>query len=162
MKCEFVCALLHEPKIVFLDEPTIGLDLLSREAVRRFVREVNRDRGTTFILTTHDLSDVEELCGTITVINGGKKVYDGTLEELKSLYQNRKSITVKLWKPVEDALLKEFRVRVAEPLSLELEVDLDQKELKRELFLILDKLPVHDINIGSVRIEEVIRQIYAG
>ena len=78
MKCEFIMAMLHEPKIVFLDEPTIGLDVIAKRKIRDFIREMNK-KGTTFILTTHDLEDVEQLADNVIIINHGQKVFDGAL-----------------------------------------------------------------------------------
>lgn len=83
MKCEFIMAMLHDPKIVFLDEPTIGLDVIAKDTIRDFIKAKNRS-GTTFILTTHDLQDVEQLAHRVIVINHGKKVYDDTLQALRS------------------------------------------------------------------------------
>src|SRR2546425_8437861 len=84
MRCELAAALLHSPEVVFLDEPTIGLDLLAKEGIRRFLLEENRQRGATLILTTHDLSDIEELCERVIIIDRGKLLYDGGLRELKA------------------------------------------------------------------------------
>jgi ABC-2 type transport system ATP-binding protein len=85
MRGELVAALLHDPPILFLDEPTIGLDLVSKEAVRRFLAELNRERGTTVLLTTHDLVDVERLCDRLLIIDRGKVIEDGTIESIKGL-----------------------------------------------------------------------------
>lgn len=89
MKCEFVCALLHEPPLVILDEPTIGLDIFSKQEIRDFIIKINKEKGTTFIITTHDLDDVEELCENITVINKGVVTFDDTMEHLKTYYSHR-------------------------------------------------------------------------
>lgn len=83
MRADIAAALIHNPKVIYLDEPTIGLDVIVKENVRRAIKEINQKYGTTIILTTHDLSDIEELCQRIIIIDEGKKIYDGSLEEIK-------------------------------------------------------------------------------
>lgn len=90
MKCELVCAMLHEPPLVYLDEPTIGLDLIAKESMHKFILKINKEKKTTFILTTHNMDDVENLCENVTVINKGIIVYDGNLQKLKSMISNKK------------------------------------------------------------------------
>ncbi|MBI3829499.1 MAG: ATP-binding cassette domain-containing protein [Planctomycetes bacterium] len=84
MRCELAASLIHEPQIVFLDEPTIGLDVVAKQAIREFLRRINRERGVTMILTTHDLREIEELCKRVLIIDKGKLVFDGTLEGLRA------------------------------------------------------------------------------
>lgn len=85
MRCEIAASLLHDPKILFLDEPTIGLDAVSKIAIRAFIRELNREKGTTVILTTHDMQDIEALAGRILLIGGGRILMDGTFEDVKKV-----------------------------------------------------------------------------
>lgn len=94
MRCEIAGSLLHDPKILFLDEPTIGLDAVSKIAVREFIKRLNREKGTTVILTTHDMQDIEALAQRILLIGKGQILLDGTLQQLKSRYRNRKTITL--------------------------------------------------------------------
>src|SRR6185312_13446125 len=86
MRGDFAAAMLHDPNIVYLDEPTIGLDVVAKEAIREFIAEINKERGTTIILTTHDLADVERLCKRIVMIDKGTIIYDGDIETIKSQY----------------------------------------------------------------------------
>lgn len=95
MRCEIAAALLHGPDILFLDEPTIGLDAVSKLAVRRFIRTINQERGTTVLLTTHDMQDIEALASRILLIGRGRILLDGTLEELKQRYARRRTLTVR-------------------------------------------------------------------
>lgn len=88
MKADLAAALLHNPEILFLDEPTIGIDVLSKAKIRDFIRKINQERNTTIILTTHDLSDIEALCSKMIIIDKGTLLYHGTLQELKNLYRN--------------------------------------------------------------------------
>jgi len=94
MKFEIIASLLHKPKLIFLDEPTIGLDLLAREKMIQFLREINKKEKTTILLTTHNMDDIEEICNRIIVIDNGKKIYDGSLKKLKETYANWKRITI--------------------------------------------------------------------
>jgi ABC-2 type transport system ATP-binding protein len=96
MRCDLAAALLHAPPILFLDEPTIGLDAASKLAVRDFIRELNRNRGVTVILTTHDLDDIEALCQRVIVIGGGAVLCDGTLAELRARVTRERWLTVDL------------------------------------------------------------------
>jgi ABC-2 type transport system ATP-binding protein len=96
MKCELVASLLHDPKVLFLDEPTIGLDIVSSQAIRKFLKEVNKQKKCTIILTSHYMGDIEELCKRVVIINYGKKIYDGDLSKLKDKYAPEKKITIYL------------------------------------------------------------------
>ena len=163
MKCEFVCALIHDPKLVYLDEPTIGLDMLSKMVIRQFIKDVNREKKTTFIVTTHDLGDIEELCPKITIINRGEKVFDDTADSLRSFFVNRKTVSIKFSEPVADSnILDGFSILSKTDTSAEIEIDLDSADLKSEIYKVFDRLPVQDINISGIGIEKVIEQIYRG
>ncbi|WBW96343.1 ABC transporter ATP-binding protein [Oceanirhabdus sp. W0125-5] len=161
MKCEFVNALIHEPELVFLDEPTIGLDIISKDAIRKFIKDVNKEKGTTFILTTHDISDIEDLCSNVTIINKGGKVYDDSFDNLKNYYENKRIIKAQLLEAPDPKKLDLFTVKSFKNLSLEVEVDLSKKNLKEQLYKVLDTFSIHDININNINIEEVIKEIYA-
>ena len=87
MKADLAASLIYNPDILFLDEPTIGIDVLSKERIRQFIKKINEDRGTTIILTTHDVSDIESLCEKMIIIDKGTLIYDGTLVQLKSIYR---------------------------------------------------------------------------
>lgn len=160
MKCELVCAMLHEPQLVYLDEPTIGLDLFAKESIRNYIKRINRERGTTFILTTHDLDEIENLSDNITVINDGIIVYDGSINNLRTYFANRKTVEVKFLSRIEDVKLKVFNIIEFNGLSAKIEVNLAEENLRDVVHKIFDELPVVDINIESISIEEVIKQIY--
>lgn len=160
MKCEFVCAMLHEPSLVILDEPTIGLDVFSKEEIRNFIRNMNEQRGTTFIITTHDLNDVEELCENITVINRGKVNFDDSMEHLQTYYRHRKILELQFERKVEEEALEEYSIIEFQGLSAKIEVDLRKKELKEVIGRIWETLPLMDFNVKNISIEEVIKDIY--
>lgn len=88
MCCEIIASLLHNPQILFLDEPTIGLDIINKEKIRKLIKRVNEDHGTTIILTTHDMDDVEDLCTKIVIVDKGRLIFDGSLEKIRTVYGN--------------------------------------------------------------------------
>ncbi len=162
MKCELVCALLHEPPLIFLDEPTIGMDVISKETMRQFIKQVNREKGTTFIITTHDLGDLEDLCEKVTIINKGTVVYDDTLDNLSRYFNDKKLIEVKFIRPVAREMLEGFDVKNFDPMLATLEIELQEGEtIQTVINEIFNRLPVKDININNIKIEEVIKQIYS-
>ncbi|HEX2954066.1 MAG TPA: ATP-binding cassette domain-containing protein, partial [Bacillota bacterium] len=161
MKCELVCSMLHGPELIYLDEPTIGLDLFAKESVRKFIKQINNDQGVTFILTTHDLNEIENLCHHITVINKGTIVYNNSIDGLQLFSPNKKTIKVKFSSPVEEKALSSFNVLCSTPFSAAIEIDLARHNLQDEVNVIFGNLPVQDINIESISIEEVIKEIYS-
>ncbi|THF74083.1 ABC transporter ATP-binding protein [Cohnella fermenti] len=160
MKCELVCALLHEPSLIFLDEPTIGLDIVSKETIRQFIKQTNKELQTTFIITTHDLADLENLCDNVTIINKGSIVFDDAMGKLSTFFRNRKIIEVKFAEPVGEALLDGYDVIEFGGLNARIEVNVEDKDIKHHVYDILGRLPVVDINITNIPIEEVIKHIY--
>ncbi len=160
MKCELVCAMLHDPPLVFLDEPTIGLDVLSKDAIRRFIKQTNQKKRTTFILTTHDLADIEDLCENVTVINKGGIIYNGTLHNMKSFVSNKKTVEIKFAKPVTMEMLAGFKLISFNPLDVTVEIKPENGSIQSKLNQLISSLPVRDININDISIEEVIKQIY--
>lgn len=110
MKLELIAALLHDPKILFLDEPTIGLDAVAQRQIRSFLKEINRQKGTTIILTSHYMEDIKQLCQRCVVVNHGRKVYDGDTEKLFRKYQTSKIITVTFEEPIAFQVPKECQL----------------------------------------------------
>lgn len=160
MKCEIVCALLHEPRLVFLDEPTIGLDLISKDIVRSFIRKVNDERGITFILTTHDLAEVESLCNKVTIINHGDIVFNDSIGALKASFSHRKTIEIKLEREIAATNINGFEYKRLSPLSGIIELDAEAKPISSVISELFELLPIKDIDIKSADIETVIKDIY--
>lgn len=160
MKCEFACALLHEAALVILDEPAIGLDLFSKEEIREFIHNMNEERGTTFLITTHDLNDVEELCGNITVVNQGKVKFDDTMEHLKTYDSHRWILELTFGKKVERELLRDYAVIDFQELSATVVGNLWQRKLEAVIAEIWSKLPLTDLNVKNISIEDVMKEIY--
>jgi ABC-2 type transport system ATP-binding protein len=159
MKCELVAALLHRPKVLFLDEPTIGLDVVSQEKIRQFVEEFNRNNKTTIILTSHYMRDVERLCKRVLVINNGGIVYDGPLDDLMHRYVDHKILKLQFLKPVPDRDLMLFG-EITEKDGLHVVLKTSKKEVPHTVQQILSRLPVEDLTIEEVNVEEVIRKIF--
>ena len=160
MKCEFIMAMLHNPKIVFLDEPTIGLDVIAKANIRDFITEMNK-KGTTFILTTHDLEDVERLADRIIIINHGRKVFDGSLESLQSELGRKKIVDLKLQKTagnidINGAVVIDKKSR----LELTLEVDMDIISIGEFVGELSKQADFTDISIKELPMEKIITAIY--
>lgn len=160
MKCEFVMAMLHNPEIVFLDEPTIGLDVIAKAKIRDFVKEMNQ-KGTTFILTTHDLEDVEQLATHVVIINHGNKVFDNDLTNLRNTLGEKKIIELTLAKPfkgevIEDAVM----IGQDSPYDLRLEVDVAKTSIHEFLQKLSRQLNFTDIAIKELPMDQIITRIY--
>lgn len=160
MKCEFVMAMLHRPKIVFLDEPTIGLDVIAKQKIRAFIREMNR-QGVTFILTTHDLEDVEQLAEKVIIINHGHKVFDDTLRNLKMNLGAKKIIRVILAKPVSEFKLDGVNViEKNSDLEYTMEVNLENNSINAVIRRLSEMCEFSDISIKELPMEKIITEIY--
>lgn len=159
MKCELIASLLHEPDVLFLDEPTIGLDVLSQKRIREFLKKYNKEKGTTVILTSHNMDDVENLCERIIIINEGEVGYDGSLEHVISEYSNVKYIRLQFSEKVFKKDLKKYgEILHYEPYQAEIRVpDDDTPKRIKSLF---SKFKVKDINVKDVELEEIIGDIF--
>jgi len=160
MRCEFIMAMLHNPKIVFLDEPTIGLDVIAKEQIRIFIKEMN-DQGVTFILTTHDMDDVEHLARRVIVINHGEIVFDGRMDALKNYLGTKKIVYLATHEKLP--MLKKRgveNIRMLSDYEVELELDLAKIELNRFIKTINEKNTIRDISIHEPPIETVIKKLY--
>jgi ABC-2 type transport system ATP-binding protein len=162
MKMELIAALLHQPKVLFLDEPTIGLDVVSQKTVREFLRQHNARQKTTILLTSHYMTDIQELCQRVIIIDKGKISFDGRLGEIIDRFADFKIVTIS-WQSGASFPALDFS-RYGELVEnsahrIQLKVKRDQViAVCKEL---LDKVPVNDIDIQEVPIEDVIRQIFA-
>jgi ABC-2 type transport system ATP-binding protein len=160
MRGDFAAAMLHDPLIVYLDEPTIGLDVIAKEAIREFIATVNRERGTTVILTTHDLADVERLSRRIILIDEGRVIYDGPLERLRAEYGTHRTLVVTLAESYP-----QVEVPGAELESRELNVvrlRFNRRELSAEALIrrVTERYQVNDVAIIEPDIESIVRRIY--
>jgi ABC-2 type transport system ATP-binding protein len=170
MKCEFIMAMLHKPQIVFLDEPTIGLDVIAKAKIREFIQKTNQE-GTTFILTTHDLEDVAQLADDVIIINKGVTVFDDTLQKLQTSLGEKKLIELTLAKVLTEnnanELMKNFsgHARIIDrksPLEITLEVDTEKLPIDRFIDALFKGINFTDIAIKELPMEEIITQIFEG
>jgi len=162
MKMELIAALLHQPKVLFLDEPTIGLDVVSQKTVREFLRQHNARQKTTILLTSHYMTDIQELCQRVIIIDKGKISFDGRLSEIVDRFADFKIVTIS-WQTgasfpaVDFSRFGELVENTANRIQLKVKRDQVIAVCKE----LLDKVPVNDIDIREVPIEDVIRQIFA-
>lgn len=169
MRADIAASLLHSPKVLFLDEPTIGLDVVVKENIRNAIRKINAEEGTTVILTTHDLADIELLCERIVMIDKGKKVFDGGISELKHNFGDIRTLEFELVSPADFELLNYNRrfTLTENDLSAErdnstVKVRFDTAKVSVEEIIshTLETVHVKDLNIKDVEIEEIIKQLY--
>ena len=162
MKMELIASLLHQPKVLFLDEPTIGLDVVSQKTVRQFLRAHNAARQTTILLTSHYMADIQELCQRVIIIDRGTIFFDGRLSEILDRFADFKLVTIQCQGAANcsaDHLAKYGELVEQSPGSIQIRVKRDR--VIAVCKALLDELPVTDIDIQEVPIEEVIRRIFA-
>jgi len=162
MKFELIAALLHQPRVLFLDEPTIGLDVVSQKTVREFLRDYNARRRTTILLTSHYMADIQELCRRVIIIDHGKIFFDGRLAEVVDRFADFKLVTIQCdgLEPRTAAELARFGDVVERtPVSVKFKVKRDR--VIPTCKALLEELPVSDIDIEEVPVEEVIRQLFS-
>lgn len=161
MKCELTAALLHQPKVLFLDEPTIGLDVVAQKNIRDFIKKYNQQKKTTIMLTSHYMEDIKELCRRVIIIDSGLIIYDGSLDDLIKRYAPYKvlNITFNSNGVTKDQVKQYGMVQKFNKYSVYLEVERDKVKDAAASILASD-LPVDDIMIDEVEVDEVIRKIF--
>jgi ABC-2 type transport system ATP-binding protein len=160
MRGDFAAALLHSPPVVYLDEPTIGLDVVAKEAIREFIARINAERGTTIILTTHDLADVERLCRRIVLIDNGTIIYDGDVERIKSEYGRFRTLIVRFSAPIAKPHLDGAELTEVEDATARFRFD---RNLQRADLLVRqasERYSVEDVSLEEPDLESIIRRIY--
>ena len=162
MRGELAAALLHEPPVVLLDEPTIGLDLVSKEAVRKFLVELNRDTGTTVLLTTHDLADVERLCRRLLIIDHGRVIEDTTVAGIKERYGDTRTLVVDLADPGDTVEVPGTELVRSEGPRRWLRFDRERHTAASVLAAVTRDTVVRDIALEEPSIEEIVGRIYRG
>jgi ABC-2 type transport system ATP-binding protein len=162
MKMELIAALLHQPKILFLDEPTIGLDVISQKTVRNFLREHNARRKTTILLTSHYMADIEELCQRVIIVDHGSIFFDGKLTEIIDRFADFKLITIQIepGKPIDRPVVEQCG-EIVEQTASSVKLKVKRDRVIAVCKQLLDVLPVTDIDIQEVPIEDIIRQVFA-
>jgi ABC-2 type transport system ATP-binding protein len=164
MRAELAATLIHEPQVVYLDEPTIGLDLLVKERIRAFIKEQNRELGTTVLLTTHDLGDIEELCRRVIMIDDGKLIYDGPITTIKARFGRYRTITFDTAAAIPDLLTLPGGAEVMgrEERKLVLRFDREQASASQVSASLMAQIEVADFSISEPDLAGIVKQIYAG
>lgn len=159
IKCEIAASLLHKPKILFLDEPTIGLDIIIKKKIRELIKDMNKEYDTTIILTSHDISDIEKLCNRVVIINKGEIIFENSLKNLKYNFLNKKVISLKTSNKI-NLNIKGIKTLKHKEFSAKIEVDTKEKQLKKVIDELMEKNEILDINIADIPLEEIIEMIY--
>jgi ABC-2 type transport system ATP-binding protein len=160
MKCELIAALIHNPKILFLDEPTIGLDVVMQQKLRDFIKEYNKRYNATILLTSHYMKDVEQLCERVVIIDHGKILYDGKLEDIVKKYVKNKTLTIIFEKPVAKEKLEKLG-DVMELDETKAVLSVPREKSNHVASRLLEAFPVEDLNIEEANIEEIIRDVFS-
>ncbi len=159
IKCEIAASLLHEPSILFLDEPTIGLDVIVKKNIRDCIKKMNKEIGTTILLTSHDISDIEKLCNRVLIINNGDIVFNNNMNDLKYNYLQQKIIGLKTENEIN---LENLNINIIKKTKYTAKIEINTKKtsLHKTIDSIINQNNVIDINISDIPLEEVISQIY--
>ncbi len=160
MKCELAAALVHQPMLLFLDEPTIGLDVTMQALVRRFIRTYSERHGATVLLTSHDMDDVSAICDRVVIINHGKLSYDGSIGELVVKTRPEKRVTFTLSESVSAEAVQRLG-RVVKSSERVVTLQVEQSQLKTVIAGALQTLPVADLTVESAPLEEVLADVFA-
>lgn len=161
MRCDLAASLIHNPPVLFLDEPTIGLDVLAKESIRNFLAEINREDGTAIILTTHDMNDIEQLCKRLIILDEGRIIFDGETEALKQQFVHEKVIEVELHEG--GCALKEIPgvIVISEHGCKKwLKIDSDNYSTGEVISLLANNYKIKDISVKEPSVENIIRNIY--
>ncbi|HGA4677713.1 TPA: ATP-binding cassette domain-containing protein [Streptococcus pyogenes] len=164
MRADIAASLLHNPKVLFLDEPTIGLDVSVKDNIRRAITQINQEEETTILLTTHDLSDIEQLCDRIIMIDKGQEIFDGTVTQLKQSFGKMKSLSFEL-RPGQEQVVSQFMglpdITVERhELSLDIQYDSSRYQTADIIQKTMADFAVRDLKITDVDIEDIVRRFY--
>ncbi len=160
MRADLCAALLHEPELLFLDEPTIGLDVVAKERIRKFIQEINHQRDTTVILTTHDLSDVEKLCKRVMIIDHGNLLYDGTLISLKDRFSKNRELLVEFAEAYDQPTVDCAQISSKAGLRITYRFSRDDISASELIGRLSARYRIRDLQVREPEIEETIRRIY--
>ncbi|WP_433748250.1 ABC transporter ATP-binding protein [Falsibacillus pallidus] len=167
MRCELAAALIHNPPLLFLDEPTIGLDVLVKLKIRQFLKEINEKFNTTILLTTHDLSDIEALCDRVVMLDEGQIIYDGALNHLKQSWGDKKEVEFQFLEQIDEEELVFLTQNLEAVWDIDRRlhkyiatVDADDQKISELIASVVSRFKIKDIKIQETSTEEIIRNIY--
>jgi ABC-2 type transport system ATP-binding protein len=160
VRADIAAALMHDPSVLFLDEPTIGVDVISKERLRGFIREINTTRQVTVLLTTHDTNEIEKLCPRVMIIDHGRLLYDGSLEAIRARYSNQRVLMVEFEKEIPDFILDGAILKRSEGRKKWFSFNRFETPVSALISAISTQYPVVDLTVVDQEIEEVIRAIY--
>ncbi|PWW34718.1 ABC-2 type transport system ATP-binding protein [Paenibacillus pabuli] len=159
MKMELIASLIHRPKVIFLDEPTIGLDLISQKRIREFLKYYNQQTKATVILTSHYMADIEDLCKRTIIINQGKIVYDGDLRRVNELFHAKKIIKLQFTDEVPRQALSDYGT-ITQHDGMNVVMEINKHDLQRLSKMILDRFPILDFTVEDIPVERGIESLY--
>lgn len=160
IKCEIAASLIHNPKVLFLDEPTIGLDVVIKKVIRDLILKMNKEENVTILLTSHDIQDIEKLCDRVIIINNGKIVFENSMKFLKYNFLGKKIISVKTENQIEIKHIEGINVLKQKDYSAKIEIDTKINSIKDIIDYIVENNTIIDITIDDIPLEEVISEIY--
>ena len=160
MRADICAALLHDPALLFLDEPTIGLDVVAKERIRQFIRHINRQRGTTIILTTHDLSDIEKLCERVMIIDRGRMLFDGALNTLRDRFGGMRKLVVDLLEDYQDVRVEGAQIAGRDGLRVTYQFERGAITASELIGRLSGRYRIRDLEVQEPEVEDTIRRIY--
>lgn len=160
MRCDLAASLLHDPEIVYLDEPTIGLDVVAKERIRRFIKEINEERHVTIILTTHDIGDIEKLCRRMVIIDSGRIIYDGEVQEIKARFGKTRTLVVDLAEATDKITVPDATMTKREENRIWLSFNRETITASELISRVTSRYEIRDLTIEEPEIEEIVRRIY--
>ncbi len=158
MKCELASSLIYSPEVLFLDEPTIGLDVTTQQNIREFLKKYNKEKKTTIILTSHYMDDIEELCSRVIMINKGKIIFDGDMNQLINSYVKDKHVTIEFTKEINESNLHSDVIYRNKNV---ITISIPKINHLQKISEIIRDFPVKDININEPDLKEIVKQIYS-
>lgn len=162
MRADIAASMLHNPEIVFFDEPTIGLDVVAKEKIREFIKYINVEKKTTMLFTTHDMQDIEKTCNRMIIIDKGTIIYDGSIEEIKHRFGNDRIVEVEFLKEYKNLSLPGIKLLNTNGHRKKFKVDKTLMQVTNLIYELTQKYEVQDITIQEPEIEQIIRDIYQG
>ncbi len=162
MRCEIAATFLHDPKIVYLDEPTIGLDVFVKEKIRKFIKDINKEKKTTVILTTHDLKDIEDVCDRIILLDKGQIVYDGEKQKFKDTYGRYVIAELIVKDKKEDIMINNIEILEQDDNKLKIKFGHDETTIVKIMDEISKFCVIEDIHMKEAELEDILKEIYKG